>query len=194
MKDGYTTIWKTVINLTVKPVNKTPLATTYNIIAFSLHISRKFLAKKKGQEGGFVPPWNFGTCEQTTFVVKCRSIPWINPRLTFGWALDQHLDHYLVNTQLTSQLTVGWESTNFHRHAIECCEIHTCISRSVLSQLLTDFDRMPIMCWLRCQLSFSIVLTKCRSRCQLSTRQSRFWSSVYQGYWSPLNHDLNFQY
>jgi len=78
----------------------------------------------------------------------------------YPWStLDWYLIDNSVNTWLTSQSTVGWESINFCRHAIECWSIHK--SQSTLSWLSTDcrssvdrdVDWVSVACWPRCRLS-----------------------------------------
>jgi len=101
--------------------------------------------------------------------------------------LDQHLDWYSVNTQLTSQLAVIWEWTNFRRHANECWLIH--MSQSTLGQLPTD-----------CQLNVSLVSTEYRLRCWSSVDQHDNWvsikgrlrASINARPWIPLVHVICF--
>lgn len=86
--------------------------------------------------------------------------PWSTFPLTIVW----HFNHYSVDNRSTSQSTVSLESTNFHRHTIECWLIH--LSQLTLSQLLTA--------------------------CQSSVNQDVDWASIEiwidcQGFWSPLN-------
>ena len=74
--------------------------------------------------------------------------------LTLNCCLCQHL----IDTWSISQLTVGWESTNFSRHAIECWSI--LMSQWKLRRLLIK------------------ILIKCRSRCWLSVNQGVDWVSI----------------
>ena len=59
--------------------------------------------------------------------------PSINVPSTCWSTLSRHLHWYSVN----SWLTVGWQSTYFHRHAFECWLMH--MSQSALCQLSTNW-------------------------------------------------------
>lgn len=88
-------------------------------------------------------------------MVECPSIPFIN-------ICDQHSIYTLIDTWLTHNWHLDWQSTNFwSMHA----------SQSTPGPLLAD-------CW----SSVEWVLTKFRSKCWLSADQDADW-----GYWSTVD-------
>ena len=62
--------------------------------------------------------WQNRSCVLKTSTVKCWLTSRSPSRMTSWSTIDWHLHWYSVNTQLTSQLTVTQESTNFWRHAM----------------------------------------------------------------------------
>ena len=102
------------------------------------------------------------------------------PQQTLGWhsigtrsTLHRHLGLHSINTPSTSQLTVGQQSTNFHRHTIKFQSINMRLLR--LCQLLTSCRSSTDWVWSRCQSSAIVVMTKHRLRCQPRYKPGISW-------------------
>ena len=86
--------------------------------------------------------------------------PWSTSQQTLDW----HFNHYLVDTQLTSQLTVSRETTYFPRHTIKCWSIYVHLSQLTLSQLLAacrDIRWVTIEILIECQEHWSSLNCRC---------------------------------
>lgn len=91
-----------------------------------------------------------GLCLLKEFAFECRWIPLINPQWTplASWSTPSwRLHWYSVN----SWLTVGGQSTFFHRHAFECWPMSH----------LANYQPTYNQCQSRCWLSVNLVSIKC---------------------------------
>ena len=75
---------------------------------------------------------------------------------------------YSVDTWLTSQSTISWESTNFYRHAIECRYISMVNTWPTIDQQLIKHRLTSTMCWSSFDQISTEILIECRSRCRLT--------------------------
>ena len=111
-----------------------------------------------------------GLCLLKEFAFECRWIPLINPQWTplASWSTPSwRLHWYSVN----SWLTVGGQSTFFHRHAFECRPM------SHLANYQPTYNQMSIKMLIECKFSVNQVYRLALDpRCLLYT-WSQFWRS-----------------
>jgi len=127
--------------------------------------------------------------------INTLSPPLIDTPSTTPLTLDQHLRWHSIDTQSTSQSTVGQESTHFQKHHWVSIDTYELVS-TLRTNNQPPVDWLSIKCRLRCWLSVNLVLTDCWLSCWSSVDQVSIemsmecWSRVDQEYRLTLNHRM----